>query len=180
ERIRTQSEDILEHRIMRKDGSFIIAEARSKTARGGERTVRMTALRDVPARKKLEQEREEAVAREQKARAEYTLQLIASQEAERERIAGALHDSLGQDLSVIKNQAQLLLIRNGSPPEIRAQISAISNTASLVIAEMRRISQDLHPYQLDHLGLTGALDALVESAGNASRIAFRKRFEPVD
>ena len=180
ERIRTQTGDILEHRLVRKDGSFILVEARSRTARLGERTVRMTALRDITARKKVEQEREEAVAREQKARAEYTLQLIASQEAERERIAGELHDSLGQNLSVIKNQAQLLLLRNETPPEARAPLEAISDTTSVAIADLRRISQDLHPYQLDHLGLTGALDALVESAGSASGIAFRKRFEPVD
>lgn len=180
ERIRTQSGDTLEHRLVRKDGSFIVVEARSKSARLGDRIVRMTALRDITARKKIEQEREEAVEREQKARAAYTLQLIASQEAERERIAGELHDSLGQNLSVIKNQAQLLLRQNGLPPVIRAQVEAISEMTSLVIADMRRISKDLHPYQLDHLGLTGALNALVESAGNASMIAFRKRFEPVD
>jgi PAS domain S-box-containing protein len=180
ERIRTESGDTLEHRLVRKDGAFIVVEARSKTARLGERIVRMTALRDITARKKIEREHEEAVAREQKARAEYTLQLIASQEAERERIAGELHDSLGQNLSVIKNQTQLLLLRNGMPSEIRTQIEAISDTASVAIAEIRRISQDLHPYQLDHLGLTRALDALVESAGNASTIAFSKRFEPVD
>ena len=180
ERIRTQVGDTLEHQLVRKDGTYIIVEARAKSARVGERTVRMTALRDITERKKIEQEREEAVAREQKARAQYTLQLIASQEAERERIAGALHDSLGQNLSVIKNQAQLLLLRNGLSLETRTQIEAISDTTSIVIAEMRRISQDLHPYQLDHLGLTGALDALVDSAGSASTIAFKKRFEPVD
>jgi PAS domain S-box-containing protein len=180
ERIRTETGETLEHRLVRKDGTFIIVEARSKTARVAERTVRMTALRDITARKKIEREHEESVAREQKARAEYTLQLIASQEAERERIASELHDSLGQNLSVIKNQAQLLLLRNGMPPEIRTQIEAVSDTTSVAIAEIRRISQDLHPYQLDHLGLTGALDALVESAGNASTIAFSKRFEPVD
>ncbi|HEV2327578.1 MAG TPA: MASE1 domain-containing protein [Verrucomicrobiae bacterium] len=180
ERIRSESGDILEHRLVRKDGSLIVVEARAKSARLGDRIVRMTALRDITSRKKMEQEREEAVAREQKARAAYTLQLIASQEAERERIAGELHDSLGQNLSVIKNQAQLLLLRNEMPCNVRTQIEAISNITSLVIADMRRISQDLHPYQLDHLGLTGALDALVESAGNASAIAFQKRFEPVD
>lgn len=180
ERIRTHSGDTIEHRLVRKDGSFIIAEARSKTAKVGERTVRMTALRDITERKKIEQEREEAIGREQNARAQYTLQLIASQEAERERVAGEMHDSLGQNLSVIKNQAQLLLLRNEMPSEIRGQIEAINYTTSLAIAEMRRISQDLHPYQLDHLGLTRALDALIESAGTASTIAFRKRFEPVD
>ena len=180
ERIRTQSGDILEHRLVRKDGSFIFVEARAKTAQVGNRLVRMTALRDITVRKKIEQEREEAVAREQKARAQYTLQLIASQEAERERIAGELHDSLGQNLSVIKNQAQRLLLWDEMPLELRAPLEAISVSTSVAIAEMRRISQDLHPYHLDHLGLTGALDALVESAAGASRIAFRKRFEPVD
>lgn len=180
ERIRTFAEDNLEHRLVRKDGSFFIAEARAKIARVGGRFVRMTTLRDVTAKKKAQQEREESIAREQKARAQYTLQLIASQEAERERIAGQLHDSLGQNLSVIKNQAQLLLLRHEMSPSVRAQIEAISDMTSVVIAEMRRISQDLHPYQLDHLGLTGALDALVESARNASTIEFKRRFEPVD
>ncbi len=180
ERIRTQREEIFEHQLVRKDGTLITAEARSKIARVGERTLRMTALRDITARKKAEQEREEAVAREQKTRAEYTLQLIASQEAERERIAGQLHDSLGQNLSVIKNQAELLLLQNDLPPDVVAQINTLSDTTSVAIADIRRISQDLHPYQLDHLGLSGALDALIDSAGNASTIRFKKRFEPVD
>jgi PAS domain S-box-containing protein len=57
ERIRDHAGDILEHRLVRKDGTFIIVEARAKSARMGERTVRMTALRDITERKKIEQER---------------------------------------------------------------------------------------------------------------------------
>src|SRR5208282_5792676 len=56
---------------------------------------------DITERKQAEAEREAAVAREQQARLDYTLQLIASQEAERARIAGELHDSLGQNLLLI-------------------------------------------------------------------------------
>jgi len=125
-------------------------------------------------------EREQAIEREQRARAEYTLQLIASQEAERTRVAGELHDSLGQSLSIIKNHAQLALLSEKLPAETRKQIETISDTTSVAIAEIRRISQDLHPYQLDHLGLTGALNALVESAANASNIDFKKKFDKVD
>jgi len=125
-------------------------------------------------------EREQAIEREQRARAEYTLQLIASQEAERTRIAGELHDSLGQSLSLIKNHAQLLLLGKKLDANTRQEIQTISDSTSAAIAEMRRISQDLHPYQLDHLGLTCALDALVESAAGASGVAFKKKFDNVD
>jgi PAS domain S-box-containing protein len=125
-------------------------------------------------------EREKAVEREQQARAEYTLRLIASQEAERERIAGQLHDSLGQCLSLIKNHVQLILLQKRIPAAARKELETISETTSAAIAEMRRISQDLHPYQLDHLGLTGALTALLESAANASHIVFEKKLDGVE
>ena len=39
----------------------------------------------------------------------FSRQLIASQERERKRIAGELHDSLGQQLLIIKNWAALAL-----------------------------------------------------------------------
>src|ERR1043165_5746473 len=39
----------------------------------------------------------------------FSRRLIESQEAERKRIAGELHDSLGQGLIVIKNQALMAL-----------------------------------------------------------------------
>lgn len=42
-------------------------------------------------------ERRQAMLREQQAREEFMRQLIASQEAERGRIAAELHDSLGQN-----------------------------------------------------------------------------------
>ncbi len=125
-------------------------------------------------------EREQAIDREQRARAEYTLQLIASQEAERERIAGELHDSLGQSLSLVKNHAQLVLLQKKLTAEARKEVEIISETTSAAIAEMRRISQDLHPYQLDHLGLTGALNALIESVGNAGGMAIEAKFDMVD
>ncbi len=96
ERIRAGHETIWGHQLLRKDGSIFCAEAQAKIVRVGNRTLRMTALRDITERKNAEQ-----------ARAEYTSQLIASQEAERERIARELHDSLGQNLLLIKNRVQL-------------------------------------------------------------------------
>lgn len=165
----------LNKRLIRKDGGIVQTTISARCVRKPDGTLDyfVSLLLDIT-------EREQAIEREQIARAEYTLQLIASQEAERTRVAGELHDSLGQSLSIIKNHAQLALLSEKLAAETRKQVQTISDTTSVAIAEVRRISQDLHPYQLDHLGLTRALNALVESAGNASNIAFQKKFDMVD
>jgi PAS domain S-box-containing protein len=165
----------LNKRMVRKDGQIIHTTISARCVRHPDGTPNyfVSLLLDVT-------EREEAIQREARARAEYTLQLIASQEAERARIAGELHDSLGQSLSVIKNHAQLLLLQKRMAEATRKSLETISETTTVAIAEMRRISQDLHPYQLDHLGLTSALDALVEKAGSAGNITFKKKFDMSD
>ena len=165
----------LNKRLVRKDGRVINTTVSARCVRrpDGSPDYFVSLLLDIT-------EREQAIEREQRARAEYTLQLIASQEAERERIAGELHDSLGQSLSLIKNHAQLVLLQKRLAADTRKEVEIISETTSSAIAEMRRISQDLHPYQLDHLGLTGALKALVDSIGNAGGIAIDARFDMVD
>ena len=49
-------------------------------------------------------------------RAEFSRQLIVSQEEERRRISRELHDSLGQNLLVAKNQLYLAQELDGGPP----------------------------------------------------------------
>jgi len=131
-------------------------------------------------RKAAEAERAAAVLSEQQTRAEYTLQLIASQEAERTRIAAELHDSLGQNLLLIKNRAQLALLQPELSAGVREQLEGIGMLASQSIAEARQISHDLHPYQLDHLGLTSALAAMIDAAAESSGIVFERRLDNVD
>ncbi|HTY89248.1 MAG TPA: PAS domain S-box protein [Candidatus Acidoferrum sp.] len=136
---------------------------------------------DLTERKAAEAERAEAILREQRARAEYTLQLIQAQETERARIAAELHDSLGQNLLLIKNHAQLALTSAAPPPpELHEQIDQISQLASQSIAEARQISLDLHPHQLGHLGLTRALEVMIENAAASSGIVFHRKLDNVD
>jgi PAS domain S-box-containing protein len=132
------------------------------------------------SRHRSELERAEAVAREQQSRIKYTLQLIAAQEEERARIAGELHDSLGQNLLLINNRALMSLRQADNPPETREQLESIKDLIASCIAETRRISHDLHPPLLDHLGLTQALKAMIEKTGEASEIIFTQKLEPVD
>jgi PAS domain S-box-containing protein len=146
---------------------------------GGEPCTIVTAL-DITERKQAELEREASVAKEQQTRTEYTFQLIASQEAERTRIARELHDSLGQNLLLIKNRAQLEMAVKKLPKKLRGELQSISDIASQTIAEIRQISHDLHPPQLDILGLTRVLQSLIDSAGESSTIAIAGKFDSVD
>jgi signal transduction histidine kinase len=91
-----------------------------------------------------------------------------------------LHDSLGQNLLLIKNRAQLALAGIKVPASLREQLDGISQLASQSIAEARQISHDLHPHQLDHLGLTRALEAMMDSAAGSSGIAFASQLDNVD
>jgi len=165
----------LNKRLIRKDGQVIYATISVRCVRrpDGSPDYFVSLLLDVT-------ERERAFAREREARLEYTLQLIASQEAERARIAGELHDSLGQSLSLIKNRAQLALLEQSLSDTVREQLEAISTTTAQAVDEVRQISRDLHPYQLAHLGLTRALETLIDNAAAASDIHFNKKFDPVD
>ena len=172
----------MDKRYLHKDGHevFITLSVRCVRRPDGTPDYFVGLVMDITERKRAEREREEAVAREQAARAEYTLQLIASQEAERTRIAAELHDSLGQNLLLIKNHAQLALKPKTTAAAARAQLEEISALAAQAIAEVRQISHDLHPYQLDHLGLTRALEAMIDSAAQASGMQFERKLDSAD
>jgi signal transduction histidine kinase len=81
---------------------------------------------------------------------------------------------------VIKNLALLRLQnQNGNRVE-REQVEEICMEASSAIAEVREISHDLRPYQLDRLGLTQALRSMVEHVGKSSATTFRAAIDDID
>lgn len=111
--------------------------------------------------------------KEKQIQIEFSGQLIQSQEDERKRVASELHDSLGQDLLVIKNLALL----NKSKSD---QFDEISKVAGTAIDEVRRISYNLHPYQLDRLGLTKAIRSMFSNVENVSSVNFNIQIEDID
>ncbi|WP_299886432.1 ATP-binding protein [uncultured Lacinutrix sp.] len=80
-----------------------------------------------------------------KMQEQYSQNLILEQEKERKRIASELHDSVGQQLLLIKNQS------------IIGNMANIKSIANQTIEEVRTISMNLHPYQLEEFGLTKAI-----------------------
>lgn len=110
----------------------------------------------------------------------FTRRLIESQEAERNRIAGELHDSLGQNLIIIKNRAQLAN-KNGKNTDLLAtQLEEISDTASSTIQEIRKISYNLRPVNLERFGLTQSISSMIRSADDSTEIDFDLEAEPIN
>ena len=59
-------------------------------------------------------------------------------------------------------------------------IDDISELTSSTLQEVREISYNLHPYQLDRLGLTKAIESITERAANSTDIKFINELEVID
>ena len=114
----------------------------------------------------------------------FARQLIVSQESERKRIAAELHDGLGQHLVVIKNLAVMFLRTTAGASATSngalCQIEEISAEASHAIGEVKEISYNLRPYQLDRIGLTKAVEALARTSAACSHIGFTAEIDNID
>ena len=108
----------------------------------------------------------------------FSRQLIESQEAERKRIAAELHDSLGQNLLVIKNRA-MLATRTANDDTLE-QLNEISSVTDQAIDEVSEISYNLRPYHLDRLGLTRAIEAMLRRVSGSSGILFSSAIDTID
>ncbi len=106
--------------------------------------------------------------------------LIDSQEQERKRIAAELHDSLGQNLLVMKNLATLALTQQNQPDRMAAHLGEVSAMASTAIREVRHIAQNLRPFQLDELGLTQAIATMIRNLEDSSHIHFHTNLSNID
>jgi len=118
--------------------------------------------------------------RERARREQFSLGLLQSQEAERKRIAQELHDSLGQDLILIRNAAKLTLRKFAPSPGVGEQLGEMAELASHALNNARAITSNLRPPELDRLGLTAALETMVEKHAEHSDIRLTATIENVD
>jgi len=118
--------------------------------------------------------------REKIIQQDFSRQLIDSQEAERKRIAGELHDSIGQDLLIIKNILLLGLQSAGNSGDQQSEFRQAIDFVSRSLKSVREISRNLRPVQLDQLGLTAALESIIETVSESSQIQAEMRFDNVD
>jgi two-component system, sensor histidine kinase LadS len=119
------------------------------------------------------------LTRARKRQEELSKLLIQNQEEERQRIALELHDSVGQKMLLIKNQLTASL-RLKPKKSVTEQIQKMNTLAGETIQEIRTISRNLRPQHLDQLGLSTALETLIETVQESSTIHFQFHCDPID
>jgi signal transduction histidine kinase len=128
----------------------------------------------------LSRVRRRELRRERQAQDTLAHRLLESQEKERRRIASELHDSLGQNLLIIKNRALLALEGVGNAAEVTEQLEEISRTATQAIEECRQITRNLSTSHLEQLGLTEALNGMLDRLASSTCLRFERRLDTVD
>ena len=97
--------------------------------------------------------------------------LINAQENERKRIAFELHDELGQSLVGLKFQLSGLQKRStGTSDDFNLELTQAINALNGMTENVRRLSRELRPSVLEHLGLLEALHWLFEDFTGKYRI----------
>jgi signal transduction histidine kinase len=91
-----------------------------------------------------------------------------------------LHDSLGQNLLIIKNRALLGQLAAEAEPQFREQFEQLADSAAQSVEEVREIARNLRPYHLDRLGLTAALEDMIEKVAASTTIRLIPELVPLD
>jgi signal transduction histidine kinase len=96
--------------------------------------------------------------------------LLRAVEAERARLARELHDDAGQSLAGILLNLELIERHlDASNSEVLARVARSRELASLTLAQVRRLSHELHPPEWDRQSLSDAIAWLLDSSGARER-----------
>lgn len=113
--------------------------------------------------RKLIKENKEIEEKYQKEKEEMNNKIVEDvmeiQEKERKRVSRELHDGIGQNLSVVKMNLEMILQRKlkSSKYDSSRDIKGIIDLTSNSIQELKKLSMDVRPSILDDLGLVPAL-----------------------
>ncbi len=146
---------MLEFRLRTKSGAYKWISSRGKTVEfdsNGKPKRLMGAHIDITELKEAEQQIKEL-----------SRKILSAQEIERQKIARELHDNIAQNLSSLK-----ILIQATIAGE--ADLSYITDTIQSCIKDVRNMSYDLCPPEIDQLGLVRAVSKFCEDFSKREKI----------
>jgi signal transduction histidine kinase len=98
----------------------------------------------------------------------FSQKLLVSQEEERMRISKDLHDGIGQQLLLIKNKL------------IASNDEVTKEMVDTTIEEVRNISRDLHPFALQELGITKAIEHTLTQIDENTTLFISSEIDNID
>lgn len=135
---------------IRNDGSHFPLEVVTRTCRYRGKPAKVTVIRDISDRKGIEHQLRD-----------HSRKILEAQEAERYRVSRDLHDSVNQLLTAAQYSLELLAHSvEKSSQQSHAHLQKTLDLVGKAMEEIRIISWNLRPNELDHLGLPIAIRAL--------------------
>jgi PAS domain S-box-containing protein len=160
---------------LRVDGTEFPIEASISHATVGGQRLSTVILRDITARVHAERQ----IQRAHDELRELAVAMQEVRETERTRIARELHDELGQALTALKMDVDLLeSTLPGERTDLLERIEAMRELLDFTVATTRRISAALRPLVLDDLGLGAAAEWLMQNVVQRAGLAWRLRIDP--
>ncbi len=142
-----------EYRMIAEDGRIIwIHDLVTVLRENGKPKIMSGFMIDITDRKLTEERLRELSGR-----------LIRAQEEERSRVARELHDDLNQRMALLSIELEQLKQKVPKGLEdVRELVRDLWTNAQEISTEIHRLSYQLHPSKLDHLGLAAAVKSLCD------------------
>jgi len=133
----------------------------------------LAVVRDITERRLAEEalrKREKELSRSHAKIRELAGKLMSAQEEERRRISRELHDDLNQKVAALSIMISSITHQLALEESLKNQLDMV-HTYSVEIADgIHRLSHELHPAVLEHVGLAAALKAYVAEFSRLEKI----------
>jgi PAS domain S-box-containing protein len=159
--MRNHTELNVEFRVVWPDGSVHWLRSRARFFCGidGEAERMLGISGDITERK-----------RAQEALSRVTGQLVEAQEQERSRIGRELHDDVSQRLALLSISLSQLEDKNNLPLEVWDGIEELKQMTSNIATDVHVLSHELHPSNLEYLGLVSGIRGWCEEYGEQHKL----------
>jgi PAS domain S-box-containing protein len=151
---------VIEKRFYRKDGSILwgrVSVFWLKQSEGLDSVI-MAMVCDVTSQKKVE----DSLRRRDQELQQLAVQLITAQESERGRISRELHDDIGNRISLLACELEVLQrgLSSRSLKTGKSRLQELKQLVDQLATDVHNLSHELHSSNLQHCGLGVALKAL--------------------